>query len=127
MNDAALAELVRQAVRAEVEPLRRLVEALAPAPPLTRPQRELLAALELVMGKTPFASAETLEVARVRLHDRPLLAAALAALGINDAHRLGMVLGELVKRTAGQPLRLVRAGSEGNSRMWAVEKGTQGA
>ncbi len=49
MTDATMLELVRAAVRAEVEPLRRLVERLAThAPPA--PQTRVLEALAAVYG-----------------------------------------------------------------------------
>lgn len=121
-----MTDAIADRILAELLVLRRLVERLSP-PPLSPPQRELLDALDLVVGRAVFTSAEALELAQIHLGDRPRLAAALGTLGVKDAHRLGMVLAELVKRSKTLDVRLVRAGAESGSGMWAVESGPLGA
>lgn len=117
MTDTALAELVRQVVRAEID------RALAPLlPPALDPrQAELLHALSAVFGTSAFTAAECLQVARTPLADRRRLATALAAVGVADATALGRAFGAIARRTKGRPVRLVRDGTIENTTVWCVE------
>jgi hypothetical protein len=117
MTDATAAEILR-----ELRDLRRMVEALAP-PALDARQRELLEALADVYGTAPFTAAEALAVAAVPLGDRKRLQAALRAAGAVSAQSAGMVFASIAKRSAAAPMRLVKLGTEGGSRLWSVECG----
>jgi hypothetical protein len=117
MTDATAA-----AILAELAHIRAVLERLAP-PALDGRQTALLTALEAVYGSAPFTAAEALETAQTPIGDRRALAAALKAVGASGAASLGMTFATIAKRSAGQPLRLVRAGSEAGSRLWAVEGG----
>ena len=126
MTDAALLDAVRLAVRAEVEPLRRALERLAP-PPLSPAQAALLDAIAEAVD-WPFTARELLELRRSAIAERRRLDAALQALGVvgdddRAVHKLGMKLGAIVKRSALLDVRLVRAGDEDHSGLWAIERG----
>ena len=114
---------MRLAVRDELQ------RALAPLlPPALDPrQAELLAALADVVGTAPFSSDEALDLARRPLPGRRRLLAAIEATGATDAQGLGLVLAAVVRRTRGRLPRLVRAGAEAGSRVWAVEGGPKGS
>ena len=123
---AALEPLLRRVVREEVVRLRdevaelqRALERLAP-PPLSDEQQRLLDVLADVTDG-PFTSAEVIKLSRSALSTRQPLRNALAALGIDDAQRLGLVLGDIVKKSVTLDRRLVRLKTEGNSRVWMVE------
>lgn len=113
MSDAAV-------ILDELRELRRLVEALLP-PPLDRRQQELLDALEAVFGASPFSASEVLELARTPTAERRRVRAAIEALGVADAQRLGMALAAIAKRTTGRRTRLARCGSERGSSLWGID------
>ena len=76
---ADLAELVRQAVRAEVEPLRRALERLT-GHALTPPQRAAVEALAAVFGTAAFTTAEAVQACALPIGARPALRDALLSL-----------------------------------------------
>lgn len=116
MNTAELLEL--RLLRDEVAELRALMLRLVPpAPP---GHQALLQALAATFHG-PFTSGEVIGVASVSLSTREPLRDALAALGIRDAHKLGMQLGTMVNATRSQALRLVRTKKEGGAVLWRVE------
>jgi hypothetical protein len=119
--DAALREL--RLMRAELAALHALMLRLVPTP---APGHAAL--LQALAGAFPgaFSSAEVLELAANPLSTREPLRQALAALSIRNAHQLGVALAQVVRVSVGQPLRLVRACKEANSRLWQVE-GDRGA
>lgn len=120
MTDAALLDAVRLAVRAEVEPLRRALERLAP-PPMDTLHRELLAAIADAVD-WPFRAGELLGLRRSAQAERRRLDSALAAMNLDDAHRLGMALAEIAKRSTTLDTRLVRAGRDSNATLWVIER-----
>lgn len=107
-------------VVAELRALRRAVERLAP-PPLSAEQQRLLDALAETVGNSPFTSAEVVELARSALSTRQPLRNALAALDVDGAHRMGLVLAEVSKKSVSLDRRLIRLKTEGNSRVWVIE------
>jgi hypothetical protein len=114
------------AVLDEVRQLRLLVERLLP-PPLGPRQQALLDSIVDVLGSEPFSSAELIQLSRSAIGDRRRLRDALQALGVAaDVHKLGLVLGELVKRSATLDRRLLRLKLERGVRLWQVVKGPQG-
>jgi hypothetical protein len=108
-------------VLAELRELRRLYERLAPPPP---PDHDALVTELEAHTDGPFTSAELLDHAGVPLTDRAKLARLLQAMGAaTSPHDCGMVLAAVARSTKGQPLRLVRAGRDGdNANLWTVER-----
>jgi GAF domain-containing protein len=88
---------------------------------LTPPERGLIAAVHSVVGTSPFATSELVELAASPLRPE-LLAALIGVVGRIDAQRVGQALAAIVKRggRAGA-LRLVTPTSERGVRLWAVE------
>jgi hypothetical protein len=116
MTDVALlVELVRAAVRAELQPLLQRL-----APPVDPRHADLLHALAEVFGSAPFTASEAVDASRSALSARRRLQAALQAAGAHDAQRLGMVLATIEKRSLGRSARLQRLGTERGRRLWAV-------
>jgi len=111
-----LPALVRQAVREELQR-----EQLDPR------HAELLDALVLVFGSSPFTAAEAVTAARGALSSRHRLQAALQSVGARDAQRLGMTLAALEKRAVGSSARLSRLGTEGGKRLWSVDQAEPGS
>jgi len=127
MTDAALLELRRMVALVEAQgeriaELHRLVQRLAPSE-LSPAQAELLAAIADACDWA-FRAGELIELGRSAQAERQRLLAALRALKIGpaDTQRLGMVLAELVKRSALLDVRLVRAGQDNNAKLWAIER-----
>lgn len=123
MTDAVALELRRLA--AEVAQLRLALERLAP-PPLSPAQAALLEAIAEAVD-WPFTARELLALRRSAIPERRRLDAALQALGVagdddRAVHKLGMKLGAIVKRSALLDVRLVRAGDEDHSGLWAIER-----
>jgi hypothetical protein len=110
----------------EVRALRHLVERLLP-PPLEPRQQALFDSIVDVLGGEPFSSAELINLSRSAIGDRRRLRDALQALGVDDdVQRLGLVLGDISKRSAALDRRLLRLKVERGARLWQVVKGPQG-
>lgn len=107
-------------ILAELRALRRAVERLSP-PPLDTLHRELLAAIADAVD-WPFRAGELLDLRRSALAERRRLDSALAAMNLDDAHRLGMALAEIAKRSTTLDTRLVRAGRDNNTTLWTIER-----
>ena len=100
MNDAALAELVRAAVRAEVEPLRMLVESLRP--PADDTAEKFCAAVIGTYGSTPFFACDMCDFVQAQPGLRGALREAMQRLCKADRtptpQQLGMALRGLLAR-----------------------------
>lgn len=121
-----LAELVRQVVRAEVEPLRRALERMA-GHALTPTQRAAVESLAAVFGSAPFTTAEAVQACAVPIGARPALRDALQALaGSLTAQRVGIALGRIVELggTAGA-VQLTAPRNERGRRLWCCDCRTE--
>ena len=65
---------------------------------------------------------ELLDLRRSAQAERRRLDSALAAMNLDDAHRLGMALAEIAKRSTTLDTRLVRAGRDSNATLWVIER-----
>ncbi|MBX3633946.1 MAG: hypothetical protein KF683_00880 [Rubrivivax sp.] len=121
MNAPGSPEFTQQLRLIVRQELQRALAPLLPKP-LPPAQQELLDALVPVFGTRPFTSAEVLELAAgAGVQTRRRLAAALAAAGGTDSHRLGLALAGIADRTRGREPRLVKLSREAGSRLWGVE------
>lgn len=124
MNDALALEVRRlaaavEAQASELAELRLLLLRLVPRQ--DERTATLLRALGAVLGEQAFSSAEAIELSRNRVGTgRADLAAALAALGIDGAHALGLVLRRCATGT-GAPVEAVT--HECGSRLWRIVAG----
>lgn len=117
MTDAALLELVRAAVRAELQPL--LAELVRQRDTLTPAQRTIMAAVTRLYGPDePFCTSGLADAARFD----PEAATALRRACGGDVQRLGIALRAIADSGAVLGgMRLVRLPAEGGSRRWALE------
>ena len=120
-----LAELGRQAVRAEVEPLRRALERLA-GHALTPQQRATVEALAAVFGSAAFTTGEVVRACALPIGARPALRDALLShVGSLAPQRVGIALGRLVELggEAGA-LQLTAPRNERGRRLWCIDRRT---
>ncbi|MBP6252355.1 MAG: hypothetical protein KA387_06340 [Rubrivivax sp.] len=123
MTDAAFLDAVREAVRAEVEPLRRLVERLQrQRDTLTPAQRRLGALLpKLFAAAEIFTTASLPDLARLPVGHRVELAALLRRDFNNDARRIGIGLRAVADAgTDFDGMRLVALPGEAGIRRWEL-------